>query len=95
MSITWNFFGERQCYEGTQLWDRVSSRLLAWVGITARLIPAPGAHDDILVTVAAITMMSSCALAALYQCQKICLRGVHNEIHNTQKPIEALPSQVF
>ena len=24
-----------------------------------------------------------------------CLRGVHNEIHNIQKPCEALPSQVF
>ena len=26
---------------------------------------------------------------------EICLRGVHNEIHNIQKPHEALPSQVF
>jgi len=26
---------------------------------------------------------------------EICLRRVHNEIHNFQKPREALPSQVF
>ena len=26
---------------------------------------------------------------------EICLRGVHNEIHNSRKPDEALPSEVF
>jgi len=35
----------------------VSSRLLAWVGFNSRLIPAPRAYDDIIFTVAAITMM--------------------------------------